>query len=462
MIFLAKASSCLLVEEFPNAVDITTTTYSPFHVASFVIFVCAILHTLFANFFTKIAHKLEEYHEAQKEGEVEETPKSFWAEIFYFLGEVEVIFGIWVIPLFFLIVSFYNWETAVNYIDTREFIEPLFVVVIMCLTSTRPIVELAEKILKKIAHFLGGTAGAWWFSILTLGPLLGSFITEAGAMTLSAIMLGHRFYDANPTKKLAYATLGLLFVNISVGGILTNFAAPPVLIISHCWDWSSYYMFTQFGWKAVVGVFSCNLLYYVFFRKELRSLAFPERKKDERRPVPFWITLVHIAVVVWMVIFEHDTPVFIGSFLLFLGFYRATSYHQYELSLKRPILVGFFLGGLVIHGGLQGWWLIPVMDGLSNGQMMGVGAFLTAFNDNAAVTYLSSLIPDLTQRMKEAIVSGVIVGGGLTVIANAPNPAGQMLLSRYFPFGISPLRLFLAALVPTGIMYAIFYFSLGI
>ena len=457
---LAETSQCMLLEEFPNAVDITLNSYTPFHLASLIIFACAIIHTLFANQFTKIAHKLEEFHEARTENDREESPKSFWAEIFHFLGEVEVVFGIWVIPLFILMIFFYNWDTAVNYIDTRVFIEPLFVVVIMCLTSTRPVVELAEGLLQRVSNVLGGSTVAWWLSILTIGPLLGSFITEAGAMTLSAIMLGHRFYDTNPSKKLAYGTLGLLFVNISVGGILTNFAAPPVLIISHCWNWSSYYMLTQFGWKAVLGILASNAFYYFVFRKELHALPRTDGRKQDKKPVPFWITLVHIVFIVWMVMFEHDTPVFIGSFLLFLGFHQATSYHQYELSLKRPILVGFFLAGLVIHGGLQGWWIIPLMNNLSTDQAMGVGAILTAFNDNAAVTYLSSLIPDLSLAMKEAIVSGVIVGGGLTVIANAPNPAGQMLLRRYFEYGISPINLFSAAFFPTLIMYAIFYFSL--
>ena len=77
---------------------------------------------------------------------------------------------------------------------------------------------------------------------------------------------------------------------------------------------------------------------------------------------------------------------------------------------------------------------------------------MTAFNDNAAITYLATLVPDFTETLKYAVVAGAVVGGGLTVIANAPNPAGQSLLQRFFPDGISPLNLFLAALLPTVIM----------
>ena len=77
---------------------------------------------------------------------------------------------------------------------------------------------------------------------------------------------------------------------------------------------------------------------------------------------------------------------------------------------------------------------------------------LTSFNDNAAVTYLAALVPDLTVGMKYAVMAGAITGGGLTVIANAPNPAGQSLLSRYFPQGIAPLGLLLGALPATVIL----------
>ena len=76
---------------------------------------------------------------------------------------------------------------------------------------------------------------------------------------------------------------------------------------------------------------------------------------------------------------------------------------------------------------------------------------LTAFNDNALITYLATLVPDLSDPLKAAIVEGAVTGGGLTVIANAPNPAGQALLARFFGGAISPLGLLLAALVPTAV-----------
>ena len=74
---------------------------------------------------------------------------------------------------------------------------------------------------------------------------------------------------------------------------------------------------------------------------------------------------------------------------------------------------------------------------------------LTAFNDNALITYLATLVPNLSDGMKAAVVEGAVTGGGLTVIANAPNPAGQALLARFFGGAVSPLWLLVGALLPT-------------
>jgi Na+/H+ antiporter NhaD/arsenite permease-like protein len=119
-------------------------------------------------------------------------------------------------------------------------------------------------------------------------------------------------------------------------------------------------------------------------------------------------------------------------------------------------MVGFFLASLVIHGGLQGWWIAPVLSAFSQIPLMIVTIVLTSFNDNAAITYLSTLVPGITAELKYAVVSGAVVGGGLTVIANAPNPAGQSILKKHFTHGVSPLRLLKAALIPTLVMWLFF------
>lgn len=474
LILRLAAQSCFPTD-VGDGLSLQDHTINAFHICTLIIFALAVIHTLLANKISRYSHVVAERHRHRHKkfrppnfeaafSENDEVDKSFTAEILHFLGEVEVIFGIWVVPLLLVITLFYDWHTAVLYIDSRIFIEPIFVVVVMCIASTRPIFRLAEKGMSLFSRLLGGSLASWWFTILTIGPLLGSFITEAGAMTLAALLLANKFYQYSPSNRFCYATIGLLFVNISVGGVLTNFAAPPVLIISSCWEWSSLYMLVTFGWKAVIGIVASNILYFFIFRREFSALEekknASKKSKEEEKPahIPFWIYMAHIFLLFWVVFNSHYPSIFIGSFLLFLGFHQATKPHQYPLHLKQPILVGFFLGGLVIHGGLQGWWITPLLGELSEGPLMVIGTVLTAFNDNAMVTYLSSLIPSLTESAKQAIMSGVIVGGGLTVIANAPNPAGHMLLRRYFRGGVSPFNLFLAALLPTVILFLIYYY----
>lgn len=455
-IFLAAATETLISQERGEI--------TPFRIIVLLIFALAVAHTLLANHFTRLSQKVAAEHEKKMAKKKKHNNVSFTAEILSFLGEVEVIFALWAIPLFIVIVIFYDWGTAIDYIDNRSYVEPLFVVVIMTLAGTKPILTIAEGGLWLVSQSLGGRLAAWWLSILTLGPLLGALITEVGAITICALILMRQFYLYSPSKKLAYATLGLLFVNISVGGLLTNFASPPVLIVARLWEWSSWDMFMLFGWKTIVGIFLANLLYYSYFRKELVILEkvkqekLKETKPEAHSPVPFWIIGVHVLFLIWIVFNSHYPPIFIGSFLLFLGFHQATAHHQSPLHLKRPLLVGMFLAGLIIHGGLQGWWIEPLLGDLDFGSMMMVGMILTPFNDNASITYLATLIPNLAPDLKYAIVASVVAGGGLTVIANAPNPAGQSILRRYFKNGISPLYLFYGALIPTLIFFGIYYF----
>jgi hypothetical protein len=151
----------------------------------------------------------------------------------------------------------------------------------------------------------------------------------------------------------------------------------------------------------------------------------------------------------YAVLNAHHPASLIGGFLFFLAFFEVTSDYQTELQLRPAMLVGFFLAGLVIHGGLQQWWIGPVLGRLTEVPLLLGSIGLTAFNDNAAITYLATLVPNLSGTLKYAVVAGAVAGGGLTVIANAPNPAGQAILNRYFPDGVSPAGLFLGALVPT-------------
>ncbi|WP_309399903.1 putative Na+/H+ antiporter [Cerasicoccus maritimus] len=459
---------------------------NPFNVIATVIFLLAVAHTFMCAKFNKMAHHYEHEHQEnlKKEGNnysPGKEPVSFKATLFHFLGEVEAIFGIWVVPLFLAIVlaPAHGWSDAVSYIDSRNYVEPIFVVVIMAIASTRPVVKFAESCLRIFANIGKGTPLAWWLSIMTIAPLLGSFITEPAAMTIAAMLLGQQFYSLKPSKKLCYATLGLLFVNISVGGTLTHFAAPPVLMVAVPWGYDMPFMFTHFGWRAILGILIANSLYFMVFRKELNELKQKVIKQDDdstEESVPAWVILVHMGFLAWTVVTLHHPPFFVGAFLFFLGFTKATQHHQYELNIKSPMLVGFFLAGLVIHGGLQGWWIAPVLSSMGETALFCMATVLTAFNDNAAITFLASQVPAFNpvdvhhgvaiakegaelayaQSLQYAVLAGAVTGGGLTVIANAPNPAGQSILNKYFDGGISPIGLLWGALIPTLIMSVCF------
>ena len=442
----------------------------PFNLIATGIFALAILHTFAASWFTDLAHRVQHRHDETCRQERRERRPSVLAETLHFLGEVEVVFGLWAAVLLLALVVGKGWSVATHYLnDHVVYDEAMFVVVIMTLASTRPIVALAERWLGGIAGLGRCTPAAWWLAILTVGPLLGSVITEPAAMTICALLLARQFFDLEPSGRLKYATLGLLFVNVSIGGTLTHFAAPPVLIVARQWEWDTAFMLSHFGWRATIAIALATGVYYLMFRDELAALGQRQSPPDSYRPaddvspdgftllpVPGWITAIHALFIGWTVLNAHQPALFIGGFLFFLGFAKATAAYQSQVELRSPLLVGFFLAGLVIHGGLQGWWIAPALSGLSEFPLFATATVLTAFNDNALITYLATLVPSFDESLKIAVVEGAVAGGGLTVIANAPNPAGQALLGRFFGGSVSPIRLLLGALIPTLIASLMF------
>ena len=410
-----------------------------------VLFGAAIVHTFCVKKFAHWAH---------------ESPKGSMREhLLHFLAETEVVFGLWAAVLFLgVVVVNRSIGAATAYIDGLNFTEPKFVFVIMVVAATRPVVKLAEAFISLTARVIPVREGmAFYLAALILGPLLGSFITEPAAMTLLALVLKRRYFDAGISSRLAYATLGLLFVNVSIGGTLTHFAAPPVLMVSAKWNWDAMFMLTTFGWRAAAACVVSTLVIAFAFRKELSGLA-PIR--DETVGVPAWLTAVHLVALALVVVFAHHPDVFFGVFVLFLGLVTATEKHQDALKLREGLLVGFFLAGLVTLGSLQAYWLKPLIERL-NGSALFFGATgLTALTDNAALTYLGSLVEGISDELKYALVAGAVTGGGLTVIANAPNPAGIGILQSAKAFqgeGISPLGLLFGAALPTAVAVVFFW-----
>ncbi|MFZ4404763.1 MAG: putative Na+/H+ antiporter [Pseudobdellovibrionaceae bacterium] len=423
-----------------------------FEVLATVCFSFAVLHTFLVK---KFQHQAEKY----PEGSIPEN-------LFHLLGEVEVVFGLWAGGFLCVAALSEGSHFVKNYLDTRNFTEPLFVFVIMACCSAKPILDIAENLIVKCGQILPlPSTMAFYFSALTLGPLLGSLITEPAAMTITALLLLKRFYHYTISERLKYATLGLLFVNISIGGVLTSYAAPPVLMVASLWNWDTMHMLLNFGWKAVIAILLSNLGTLFIFRKEFAQLQaesangnFNIATDPSTKNTPLWVNMIHLFFLGLIVLASHHIIIFIGLFLFFLGLVNVTQEYQQELKLKESLLVGFFLGGLVILGGPQKWWLQPVLSALDTLPLYFGAIGLTAITDNAALTYLGSQVDGLSDLTKYALVAGAVVGGGLTVIANAPNPAGYGILNASFGSeGISPMKLFLAALGPTLLAALMFW-----
>ncbi|WP_198306264.1 putative Na+/H+ antiporter [Arcobacter vandammei] len=398
-----------------------------------VIFAIAIIHIFSVKYFEHLAHRSEKH-----------------SGLFHLLGEIEVVFGIWAMVLVIFMFMFLGKYETLDYVNSRSYIETMFVFVIMVIAGTRPILQSVVAFVKKISNILPkkGALG-FYFVVMAIIPLFGSLITEPAAMTLSALILADKLFSQGISKKLKYMTLGALFINVSIGGTLTNFAAPPILMVAQTWDWSTTFMFTTFGWKAIIAILINTFLIMILFYKELSVINIRTTVSD-REKIPFGIVLTHFVFLFLVVYFGHYPAFFMSIFLLFLGVTYAYQQYQDRLMLREGLLVAFFLGGLVILGGQQEWWLKDIIANMSNVEAF-VGAItLGAFTDNAAITYLGSLVEGLSAEFKYYLVAGAVCGGGLTIIANAPNPAGAAILKSHFEDGsIDPRYLFLGALVPT-------------
>lgn len=432
-----RTSRCVLVwfRTFGPGHTTLTRTMNPtlIQTVAAAIFGIALIHTFSTRYFEHLAHR----HPAHQ-------------GIFHLLGEVEVVFGFWAMVLVVMMFALIGKAGAVAYIDARNFTEPLFVFAIMIVAGSRPILELATMLVRGVARLVPLPRSlAMYFTILSLVPLLGSFITEPASMTLGALMLRDRFLEHEGlSTKLKYATVGVLFVNVSIGGVLTPFAAPPVLMVASKWGWDITFMLTQFGWKAALAVAVNALAVTVLFRRELRRV--PGSDDSPRAAVPVAIMAVNAVLLFGIVTFAHHPALFLGLLLFFMGFATAYRHHQGRLIVREGLLVAFFLAGLVVLGGMQQWWLQPMLMSMTPNQVYFGATALTAITDNAALTYLGSLVEGLNEEFKYMLVAGAVTGGGLTVIANAPNPAGfSILKARFEDQAINPLGLLVAAIPPT-------------
>lgn len=414
-------------------------------IATFI-FACAVLHTFMTGSFEKASHKWPE--------------GSSQRALFHFFAEIEVVFGLWAAVFLCFLGAFEGPQRAVDYIDGLDFTEPAFVFAIMTVCSSRPILLAARSsivmVSSVLSRLLPGAPVGWQIAvILVMGALGGSLITEPAAMTLCALLLAGMIRTHR--SGVLHFLLAVLFVNISIGGALTSFAAPPVLMVAKAWGWDSAFVFSHFGWKAAIACVVNAALFLAIFRGEIKSGFTPLDDGKKAKPVPMFLTLVHFLFLLLVILTAHHPKFFLGGLLFFLGLVQVSASHQETLRLRQSLLVAFFLAGLIVLGPYQRWWLQPLLSSLDDLSLFIGATGLTAITDNAALTYLGAQVPTITEASKYALVAGALAGGGLTLIANAPNLAGATLLESLFPHGIQARSLFLSALLPTMVAMLAFW-----
>ncbi|WP_035375342.1 putative Na+/H+ antiporter [Pseudoduganella violaceinigra] len=400
-----------------------------------ILFVFALLHTFSAKAFERLSHKYPRH-----------------GGLLHLLGEVEVVFGFWAMVLLVAMACVAGPQNAIAYAETQQYTEPLFVFVVMVVAASKPVLDFVQRMIDILS---GGRPLLQAWMGLALVPLAGSLITEPAAMTLAALMLAPQIFRDGLPEWQKYAALGVLFVNVSVGGTLTAYAAPPVLMVAATWQWDSAFMAANFGWKATLAVLVNASALTWLLRNSLQGNA-PRPTASTRAPLA--TSMIHLAFLAAVVMLAHHPVLFLGLFLFFLGFTSAYPQHQSPLILKEALLVGFFLAGLVVLGSMQQWWLQPIVESLQPLALFFGALGLTAITDNAALTYLGSLIDGIQPQAQYMLVAGAVAGGGLTVIANAPNPAGVALLRKGFrDESIGALGLLAGALAPTAVAAAAFF-----
>lgn len=413
----------------------------PVELIALAIFMVALGHTFAAKQFERLSHRYPRH-----------------AGMFHLLGEVEVVFGFWAIVLVMAMALVRGGGEALSYAESRNYTEPLFVFVVMVVAASRPVLQTVMVAVAAVSRLLPLPTPmvSVWLGLAAV-PLLGSLITEPAAMTIAALMLAPQIFRPQLPEPVKYLALGVLFVNVSIGGTLTAYAAPPVLMVASTWQWDSAFMLSHFGWKAAVAVLVNASVATFALRRHLRDVPASSTDVPAEAPVPVPVVLVHVALLAGVVMLAHHPVAFLGLFLMFLGFTQAYERHQSPLIIREALLVAFFLAGLVVLGGMQAWWLQPIVSSLEPLALFFGALGLTAITDNAALTYLGSLITGISSESKYMLVAGAVAGGGLTVIANAPNPAGVALLKRGFADeSIGAGGLLLGALAPTVVAAAAF------
>jgi Na+/H+ antiporter NhaD/arsenite permease-like protein len=413
-------------------------------------FAVAMLHSFSTGFFAKLANNNQHHR--------------ILHFCLHWFSEVEIVFGFWALIFLLVRALLEGPGSVVTFHKSLSLTESFFIFSIILIASTRAIVTLARRLLLGFSHLLARVikiplVTIQFFSLMTLGPLFGSVITEPAAITITALLLYRMIKKNEVPENFLYSAIAFLFVNVSIGGALTPYAAPPILMVARPWGWGLREVFLNLGLPGLTGIILNNFFLTFYYRKKFSTFLSP--LEADHYPIPAWVTVAHIGFLFVIVNFAHHSEVFLPVTFLFVIFSLFTKKHQDGLKYKEALLVAFFLYGLIVFGNLQTWWLNDLLLQLGSKALFVGATCLTAVTDNAALTYLGSQVEGLSNISKWSLTAGALVGGGLTILANAPNAAGFAVLSSEFKDGtLNALKLFKAALFPTAVAFVCYYASL--
>lgn len=412
---------------------------SKIELAGTILFFLAVLHTFLVPVVLKFSHRY--------------SKQSKRYAFLHLASDVELVFAFWAVLLFAFFLAFEGNSAAVRYFQGLNFTEPIFVFCILALAATAPIRAFASLFFQLVSSgmhkiFRLQQVHCDVFVLLSVGSLAGSFITEPAAITVVGLMLNSMLRSND--SKLLYGLLAFLFVNISIGGALTPYAAPPILMVAKHWNWDFSFMLTHFAWRVSLAcLLNAGIFIFLFKRAISEHMISIKDSASNSVSSPTWLSLIHYFLLGVMVFYGHYAHLVVAVFFIFLAVKIMTKPYQTPLRTKESVMVALFLAGIIVFGGLQQWWLKPLLTAMDELVLFGGAVLLTAVTDNAAITYLGSQVEGLSEAAKYYLVAGAIAGGGLTIIANAPNAAGFAILSHRFKSGLNPLNLLLQALIPT-------------
>lgn len=421
-----------------------------------LLFFFSIVHTFltpwFYNRFQICQHRKTIFPERWK--------KYLWlSECYRLLGKVEIVFILWAVPLFLLFLCTEGYKMTISYFNSRNYIFSLFIIIMLILLESRPIVYLSERIFSSIAKIGKQSPRCWWWTLMIATPLSSVLLKETGAMIIATALLARNFYKFSPSTRFAYATMGLLFSNISLGGLTTGLSSRALFIILPSVKWGNGFILKYFCWKAIIAMLVSTTVYYLIFRKEFAR--FPKLvtgSSSVKEHIPKWIICVHILLICAVILARFVPLLMVAILMFYLGFQKFTIFYQRPIRIGKACFVGLFYAGLVIFGELQEWWVLELMHRMSDFGYMMTSYVLSIFLDNALVNYLVHNLPVATDCFLYLVIAGCMSAGGLTIISNIPNIVGYLALRPFFPSSSFSLGwLFLFALGPSIIAVMTFW-----